>query len=305
MPSRSSKIVIKSQDGQEVELSALKKASPGPQPSSPGLGGFNVKNNGSTASNRRSIIRMESEDTRKKRVAEEEAEKEKERAKKEAEVKAKKDAEEKAKREEEERIAAARKKEEEQKEAERRREEERIRKEEEEKERLRKEAEEKERLRKEEEDRKEAERIRIAEEEAKKAAEEAERIKQEEEAKAAAAAAEAEAASKDQEDGEVAEGKEQTGKEKLAGIPEQGKDKPKDKDNLRIDTSTSPAVDQPKKVRPGPLDLSYSSKSIPPPLPSALATARIIDDIGQISYPEGIKSPKVELNINAKGGKFK
>ena len=41
------------------------------------------------------------------------------------------------------------------------------------------------------------------------------------------------------------------------------------------------------------------------PLPSAITTARIIDDLGRVPYPEGIKSPKVELNINAKDGKFR
>jgi translation initiation factor 4G len=64
------------------------------------------------------------------------------------------------------------------------------------------------------------------------------------------------------------------------------------------------AKDLPKTTTVQPHAM-YSSKSIPPSLPSALATARIIDDIGQITYPEGIRSPKMELNINAKGGKFK
>ncbi|KAK0454504.1 eukaryotic translation initiation factor 4G1, eIF4E-binding domain-containing protein, partial [Armillaria borealis] len=41
------------------------------------------------------------------------------------------------------------------------------------------------------------------------------------------------------------------------------------------------------------------------PLPSALATACIIDDLGRVPYPEGIKSPRVELNINAEDGKFR
>ncbi|EGO00818.1 hypothetical protein SERLA73DRAFT_50472, partial [Serpula lacrymans var. lacrymans S7.3] len=57
--------------------------------------------------------------------------------------------------------------------------------------------------------------------------------------------------------------------------------------------------------RPGPLDLTGSKKDIPPPLPSAIATARVIEDLGQIQYPDGIKSPKVELNVGAKDGKFR
>ncbi|KAH9944590.1 ARM repeat-containing protein [Amylocystis lapponica] len=40
-------------------------------------------------------------------------------------------------------------------------------------------------------------------------------------------------------------------------------------------------------------------------LPSALATARVIEDLSSVAYPEGIKSPKVELNLNAKQGKFR
>ncbi|KAF8320324.1 ARM repeat-containing protein [Clavulina sp. PMI_390] len=38
---------------------------------------------------------------------------------------------------------------------------------------------------------------------------------------------------------------------------------------------------------------------------SALASARIIDDISKASYPEGIKSPAPELNANAEKGKYR
>lgn len=38
--------------------------------------------------------------------------------------------------------------------------------------------------------------------------------------------------------------------------------------------------------------------------PSALATARPIEDLGHISYPEGVTSPNPELNLNSKKGKF-
>ncbi|PBK74048.1 hypothetical protein ARMSODRAFT_1081035 [Armillaria solidipes] len=79
------------------------------------------------------------------------------------------------------------------------------------------------------------------------------------------------------------------------------KDKAKEED-LRINT-TSPPSELPR-CRLGPLDLSTTEANIPAPLPSALATARIIDDLGRVPYPEGIKSPRVELNINAKDGKF-
>lgn len=58
--------------------------------------------------------------------------------------------------------------------------------------------------------------------------------------------------------------------------------------------------------RKEPLDLSYASKpNIPTPLPPALATARIIEDLGRVPYPDGVRSPKVELNVNAKDGKFR
>ena len=41
------------------------------------------------------------------------------------------------------------------------------------------------------------------------------------------------------------------------------------------------------------------------PLPSALATAQHIEDINRITYPDGIKRPKVELNVNNQKGKFR
>ncbi|KAK0494867.1 armadillo-type protein [Armillaria luteobubalina] len=78
------------------------------------------------------------------------------------------------------------------------------------------------------------------------------------------------------------------------------KDKEKEKD-LRIDI-TSPPSELPRR-RLGPFDLSATKANIRAPLPSTLATARNIDDLGRVSYPEGIKSPRVELNINARDGK--
>ncbi|KZV97948.1 ARM repeat-containing protein [Exidia glandulosa HHB12029] len=42
-----------------------------------------------------------------------------------------------------------------------------------------------------------------------------------------------------------------------------------------------------------------------PGLMSALATACIITDINQIQYPENIKSPRIELNMNVKEGRFR
>jgi translation initiation factor 4G len=58
------------------------------------------------------------------------------------------------------------------------------------------------------------------------------------------------------------------------------------------------------KKCPGRPDLSNTG-SVPPSLPSALKTARYIDDINRVSYPEGIVSPNPELNANVKDGKFR
>jgi translation initiation factor 4G len=75
---------------------------------------------------------------------------------------------------------------------------------------------------------------------------------------------------------------------------------------LRIDTQLSSPSSPKAKRRLSPLDLSVKSKaSVALVKPSALATARFIEDLGRVSYPEGIMSPKVELNVNAKNGKFR
>lgn len=65
--------------------------------------------------------------------------------------------------------------------------------------------------------------------------------------------------------------------------------------------------DSPRKLRPAQLDLSSTSKntSIPAPPHSSLATVRNIEDLGRVPYPEGVMSLKVELNVNAKDGKFR
>ncbi|KAG8793450.1 hypothetical protein FRC17_008449, partial [Serendipita sp. 399] len=67
-----------------------------------------------------------------------------------------------------------------------------------------------------------------------------------------------------------------------------------------------PSLDPKRRPIPGRLDLSgTTSANLPQPLPSALASARIIEDIGKVSYPEGIKAPSSELNVNAPSGKFR
>lgn len=277
------RVVIKSESGQEVDLERFKKQAPAVSspivPSSPA---------------RRPVsVRIETEEAKRKRIAEEEAAKRKEKEK-DAEVNAKKAAEEKARRDEETRKseeAEAQKKREEE-EQRKKVEEERVRKEaEEEKERLRKEKEEKERLAL------EAEEKARKEEEERKLKEEEERAAKEAEEKAKAAAS---AATKPEpsEEGEVSESLDAADE----AAKEEAKDKVSDKAPLRIDTS----LNSDGKRRPGRLDLSSTkTNAIPAPLPSALATARIIEDIGSIEYPEGILSPKPELNMNAKQGKFR
>jgi hypothetical protein len=58
-------------------------------------------------------------------------------------------------------------------------------------------------------------------------------------------------------------------------VKEEDKDKPKNKETLRIDTSTASPASVEFRRQPGPLNLTYGSKrdSITPSLPSALATA--------------------------------
>src|SRR3984957_19239189 len=330
VPSRGNKVTIKSMDGTEVDLGSYKTQQQ-QQPSSGGMAA-NV--------NRRSVsVRLESEEVRKKRLAHEEREVE-EKAKKEREEKTRKEEEEQRKireaEQEQERIR--------QEEERTRKEEERIRKEEEEeKERVRKEKEENERLLREESQRKkraeeeeekerlrkeEAERERLkiedekriqkaeAEKEREREREEKEKEKERErererEEKDNAAAAVAQVEAEETATTRTMDQANDSGANELmvAEIREMAKDeKPKDKEQLRIDTAVKtppPHLDSQKK-RPDPLNLSKAHKSnVVAPLPSALATARNIEDLGRVPYPEGVSSPKVELNINAKDGKFR
>ncbi|KAG1856929.1 hypothetical protein C8R48DRAFT_755948 [Suillus tomentosus] len=294
-----SKVTIKSQDGMEVTLDALKKHSPQPPtvpipPASPVV----------TSRRQPSVsVRIESEES--KRAREETARKEQdkkdeeERAKKDAIEKKKREAEEEAKRIEEEEAARKRKVEED-----------RIRMEEEEKERIRQAEEaENERLRQEEEDRLEAEQQEA--EHARIALEEEER-KQQDALEAEEAQLEAEEAadivqtssptseSQEPEDGEVSEHDE-------APVPQLNGDSGKKlKESLRIDTSSMPPPTEIPRRRPGPLDLaSTTKKDISASPPSALLTARVIENLSEVAYPEGIKSPKIELNANVRDGRFR
>ncbi|KAF5355138.1 hypothetical protein D9756_005480 [Leucocoprinus leucothites] len=333
------KVVIKKADGTEVNIENLKgsSSSPANNASTNGQAPTPTFRQGSPGTHNRRSVRLESPEQRAQRLAEEErakaevekAKQEKEAAERKVKVEAerKRKEEEERKRKEEEAAAAAekeriRKEEEEEKERKRKAEEEekeRIRKEEEEKERVRKEAEEKERLRREEEEKErirkeqeeEKERLRKEEEERqrkedeereRREGEERERLRKEEEEKERQRLEE-EKAAKAKEVEEVAKAQRTKEEGELIEEPESGdaaKDdsKAQTKESLRINTS------EPLKKRPNRLDLSNTG-SVPAPLPSALSTARAIDDISRVSYPEGISSPKPELNTNAKDGKFR
>ena len=283
------KITIKNQEGRELDFGLFRRRD---APASPV-----VENNAppihQTHQKRTSVIRMETIEAKERRLAEEKEREEKakkvEEEKKAAEKKRKEEEEQRAEEEERRKKEEERKRKEEEEEAER----ERIRKEEQEKnrreqeERIKKEkaAEEEERKRreKEEEERKaaEAEKLRLAKEA------EDRRMREEEEKVAAKIAEE-----QKREEGEIVESP-------------ASEEPPKDvrevfsrKEALKIDTSIT-------KTRPGPLDLSGATKNVVAAPPSALATARIIEDLDHISYPEGISSPKPELNANSKNGKFR
>ncbi|KAH9834098.1 uncharacterized protein C8Q71DRAFT_160311 [Rhodofomes roseus] len=167
--------------------------------------------------------------------------------------------------------------------------------------------EEEERTRKEKE--KEEQQRRRKQEEAEKARKEAEKAKKETERlrmeirerlrkeKVAATRAESEKGEVDESEATPAS---EAQAEETAEI-QYSKDEPQDTGSLRIDTAVS---DVPKKRHPGPLE-SSSTRKQGQPIPSApaIVTARITEDLGSVSYPESIKSPEVELNVNVKRGK--
>jgi translation initiation factor 4G len=295
---RASKVVIKDANGRELNVGELRKQ-PGPEPAAPATP---VRDQ-----SKRVSVRMESEEA--KRAREEKEREEKER--KEREVREAKEKVEREKREKEEAEKRAKEEEErkvrEAEEKKKREEEERVRQEEEEKERIRKEKEDEERKVREEEERKikEEEERKVREETERKEKAEAERLareqeerqqKEEAEKQAASAAAAVEAAKTKEIDVPAAIEEKEEGE-----ITEDSKPKDKVKETLKINTT----LEGPRR-RPGPLDLSSAQKpNIPGGLPSALATARIIEDINQVQYPEGILSPKIELNVGAKDGKFR
>ncbi|KAF8176531.1 hypothetical protein BJ912DRAFT_930637 [Pholiota molesta] len=342
---RATKITLKKEDGTEVNienLSAKTVTTPAPPATAtpPPPGSAYRQGSPGTPTRRPASIRIESEDQRKKRLAEEEAkEKESARIKAEAEEKERKvkeeaerkvkEAEDKKRQEEEVEQARIRKEEE----AQRLKleEEERLRKEVEEREaqRVREEEERKrkeveaieakrlaeEKAKKEEEDRLERERVEKEKAEEEQLAKEAEaerlRLEQEEAAKKAAAEAEVAATSSaatpepstepSKEPSEDGELVEDVKDTETSALAKE-EAKEKLKDGLRINTAAVPTSPSMLRSRPGPLDLS-GAKSVNAGgagTPGPLATARIIADINTVQYPEGVRSPHPELNQNAK-----
>ena len=237
------------------------------------------------------VIRMESEEARKKRVEDEQRAKEKQdkdeqdrvikrQLEVEEKIRKRKEEEEERKRKEEEEKERKKREEEERKERERK-----ERAEREEKERTRKEEEEKERVRKEEEEKRRKEAEEAAAKELARKAQEAAKAQAEEEERFRKEAEEKEKEKLVESTGSPAPG--------LAAVPKPSSPIPSDQPKL-------------KRPIPGPLDLSATSKpGLPPSLPSALATARAIDNLEKVQYPEGVMSPKPELNAGASNGKFR
>ncbi|KAI9465254.1 hypothetical protein BJY52DRAFT_1114117 [Lactarius psammicola] len=292
------KISIKNPSGQEVNLDALKRAPPPVVPIVPAVPP-------SPASVKKDIkrpIRIESQEQKEKRLAEErarEGESEEKDKTNETFTKANEDATRRQIEERELRKMEERKSKEEAERAEKERkeaEERAAREEKEPEEKVQRERAEQERLRKLKE-----------EEEAKEAAEQ--RRRAEEEALRVAEAAEAtrvlsDATSDTKPDSLPEEGEIEDEVSQPATTEETLPTKSSEKESLRIDTSLPSPEHQ--RRRPGPLNLQTAiTSNIAPALPSALATARHIEDINRITYPEGIKSPKVELNVNTQKGKFR
>ncbi|KAI0263838.1 hypothetical protein BC834DRAFT_924863 [Gloeopeniophorella convolvens] len=315
--------------GQQLNIDTLKRKPPSvsPVPASPVAVAKDPK---------RTSVRIEAPEQKAKRLAEEKAKEEEERliavradearrAQEDAERKAREEA---ARREHEAHEAAERERKEAEERAAReaREAEQRRAAAAEEAERVRVEAERVAREKAEREAQEELERVRKAkeEEDARVAAAEQQR-KAEDEARAAAAAAaiaaaeaEAEAEAKAAaaaaaaatatpvvpEEGEIADESASASAREDAPSPAPASAKPVDKEPLRIETAL-PSPDHPRK-RPGPLNLQTTiTANIPAGLPSALATARHIEDIKSMQYPEGIRSPKIELNVNSQKGKFR
>ena len=79
--------------------------------------------------------------------------------------------------------------------------------------------------------------------------------------------------------------------------------KEKAKATAHSETTSSTAVNQSTR-RPDSADTSPTSKHSTITGSSSFATIKPIEDLNQVPYPEGINSPKVEVNIYNKDGRF-
>ncbi|WAQ85115.1 hypothetical protein PtA15_5A689 [Puccinia triticina] len=147
-----------------------------------------------------------------------------------------------------------------------------------------------------------------AEQEAKEKAEKEAKEKAEQEAKEKAA----KEAKEKQEELERAAKKEREEKEAADKLAKEAKAKAEAKtvEPKPVNGASSvPAAGA--KVRPAPIDVNAPPQSKiagetgTPSLPSALSSARKIEDLGKVSYPENIQSPRSELNADATPGKFR
>jgi translation initiation factor 4G len=272
------KITIKKPSGQEVNLDALKRAPPPVLPIAPVVPP-------STASSSKKVvkrvIRMETEEQKEKRLAEErarEGESDERPRKSDSFVKANEDAARLQMEVRKHRKAEKRK----------------LKKEAKRAEKERKEAEE--RAVREERELKEAEEAKEAGEQRRKAEEEA--LKAAEAAEATRALADADAKPDyPPEEGEIVDEVSQPTitEEVLLSKPAYVSPPP-----ASIPFLPSPGH---QRKRPRPLNLQTAITSST--LPSTLATAWYIEDINRITYPEGIKGPNVELNVNTQRDKFR
>ena len=77
------------------------------------------------------------------------------------------------------------------------------------------------------------------------------------------------------------------------------------KEALPIDTSSTPPPLEIPRRRPGPFDINAAKRDLSAPPLSALATARNIERLQDVEYPEGVRSPREDLNKDVKDGKFR
>ncbi|OJA08524.1 hypothetical protein AZE42_02444, partial [Rhizopogon vesiculosus] len=74
-----------------------------------------------------------------------------------------------------------------------------------------------------------------------------------------------------------------------------------EEEQIRKDEEVDDIVETPSPVS----ELASVKRDISVPPPSALLTACFIENLSEVEYPEGIKSPRAELNANAKDGRFR